>query len=53
MRYSHAVEAFMEDHLIDICDLDGEYFVNVRASLDHAIDRFYTAARGRGAAWLS
>ncbi|HEX3151485.1 MAG TPA: hypothetical protein VHR66_25630 [Gemmataceae bacterium] len=31
----------MEEHLIDVCDLDGEYFVNVRVWLDRGIDRYY------------
>lgn len=31
----------MEEHLIDICDLDGEYFANVRVWLDRGTDRFY------------
>jgi hypothetical protein len=31
----------MEEHLIDICDVDGEYFVDVRVWLDRSADRFY------------
>jgi hypothetical protein len=31
----------MEEHLIDICDVDGQYFVDVRVWLDRAADRFY------------
>jgi hypothetical protein len=33
--------AAVEEHIIDICDLDGEYFVNVRVWLDRSLDRYY------------
>lgn len=31
----------MEEHVLDICDLDGEYFVNVRVWLDRTADRYF------------
>lgn len=31
----------MEEHFIDVCDLDGEYFTNIRVWLDRTLDRYY------------